>query len=495
VLVDALLDTTGRFGSSPAVADPTRRLTYRRLTASAAAMGEIIAAQTDCPRVGIMLPASAAFPVVFFGALWAGRTAVPLNFLLSAGELANIVADAGIDTVFGVHYFDKLLGGLPVRSVALEDLPLKRKVVWSTLRRWPAPPEVTPDDTAVLLYTSGTSGAPKGVELTHANLRRNCDACIEAARIRHDHTLLNILPPFHVFGLTANVLVPVVLGASAYAIPRFGPAAAVRAIAEQKISIVMAIPSMYAAMMRARSVPEDAFSSIYLAISGGEPLPNAVAEGFEQRFGVKLLQGYGLTETSPVLSLCTRQAHRDGSVGRFLPGIEGRIVNDQDHPLPAGRAGEIQVRGHCVMKDYYNRPDETAAVIDADGWFRTGDVGHLDQDGFLYITGRKKEMIIVGGENVSPREIEDVLIEHPAVAEAAVIGAADASRGEVPIAFVILAEDADRGAVSEQALRAYARGRLAGHKVPRRIHFVEDLPRGPTGKVLKRKLRESRVSE
>ena len=232
MLVDALLETTARFGSSPAVTDHTRRLTYRRLTASAATMRGIVNTHTDCPRVGVMLPASAAFPVVLFGALWASRTVLPLNFLLTGEELSQIIADAGIDTVFSVHYFDKLLGQLPLRSVALEDLALKRKVLFSMLRPTPAPPQVKPSDTAVLLYTSGTSGAPKGVELTQANLRSNCDACIQAARMTHDHTLLNILPPFHVFGLTANVLVPVVLGAGVYAIPRFQPAAVVKAIAQ-----------------------------------------------------------------------------------------------------------------------------------------------------------------------------------------------------------------------------------------------------------------------
>ncbi|HUU81896.1 MAG TPA: AMP-binding protein [Phycisphaerae bacterium] len=490
MLVDALLETTDRFGSSPAVADPTRRLTYRRLTAGAAAMRGIVDAHTDCPRVGIMLPASAAFPVALFGALWAGRTVVPLNFLLSPGELRDIVTDAGIDTIYSVHHFDKLLAELPARGVALEDLPLKRKVLFSMLRPTPPPPPVTPSDTAVLLYTSGTSGSPKGVELTHHNLRRNCDACIEAARMTHDHTLLNMLPPFHVFGLTANVLVPIVLGASVYAMPRFQPAAAVKTITQEKISIVMAIPSMYAAMVRVKSAPDDALSSIYLAISGGEPLSETLARQFEQRYGVKLLQGYGLTETSPVLSLCAPHAWRDGSVGRLIPGTECRIVGDDDRELSAGNDGEIQVRGHCVMKGYYRRPDETATVIDADGWLRTGDVGRLDEDGFLYLTGRKKEMIIVSGENVSPREIEEVLVEHLLVAEAAVIGVADTSRGEVPVAFVILTQDADNEPDIDQSLRIHVRRRLAGHKVPRRIHLVGDLPRGPTGKVLKRKLKE-----
>ena len=489
MLVDALLEAAARRGRSLAVADTTRRLNYGQLCALAAALRDTVSRQTDCPRVGIMLPASAGFAATLFGTLWAGRVAVPLNFLLSPDELAGVVADAGIDTVFAIHHFDKLLEQLPVKHIALEDLPLKRRALWWMLRRKPPAPVVSPSDTAVLLYTSGTSSAPKGVELTGHNLRSNCDACIEAARIDFAHRLLNILPPFHVFGLTANVLVPVVLGASAYSIPRFQPAAAIRAIQQERISIVMAVPSMYAAMLRSKDAPNDALASIYMAISGGEPLPEAVAQGFADRFGVKLLQGYGLTETSPVLSLCTPHAWRDGSVGRPILGVECRIVDDQDRPVLADAAGEIQVRGHCVMKGYHGLPEETSAVMTADGWFRTGDIGHLDADGFLYITGRKKEMIIVGGENVVPREIEGVLLNHPAVTSAAVIGAPDVSRGEVPVAFVILTSP---DAVTEQELRSFVRGRLAGHKVPRRVYIVDELPMGPTGKVLKRKLNELR---
>ncbi|MCP4251706.1 MAG: long-chain fatty acid--CoA ligase [bacterium] len=488
MLVEALLESARRFGRSPAVADATRRWNYRQLATVASAVRGIVKRQAAGQRVGIMLPACAAFPAVFFGVLWAGKTAVPLNFLLSAEELARIVKDAGLEVVYSVRHFRDLLSKLPIRGVFLEDLPLKRGVVLAKLRPRPKPPRVKPDDTAVILYTSGTSGDPKGVELTYANLRSNCDACIEAARMNHDQTFLNVLPPFHVFGLTGNVLVPVVLGAGVFAIPRFHPSAALEAIQQERVSIVLAIPSMYSAMLRQKSAPADALASVELAMSGGEPLPPDLATGFVERFGVTLHQGYGLTETSPVISLCAPHSPRDGSVGRIVPGFECRIADDDDVPLAAGCDGEIQVRGPCVMKGYYRRPDETAAVIDAEGWFRTGDVGRLDEDGFLLITGRKKEMIIVGGENVFPGEIEAVLTSHPAVAEAAVIGTVHGTRGEVPVAFVTLIDAVGTESPDEQSLRAYARRHLAGYKVPREIRISDDLPRGPTGKIQKRKL-------
>jgi long-chain acyl-CoA synthetase len=298
---------------------------------------------------------------------------------------------------------------------------------------------------------------------------------------------LNILPPFHVFGLTANVLVPVFLGATVYAIPRFNPVAAVKVIEDHRISVLLAIPSMYAAILRTKSSKPEAFRSIYIAISGGEPLADRVREGFESRFGVTLRQGYGLTETSPVVSACTPRDYKPGTVGKPIRHVEIRIVGADGSDLPAGQDGEIYVRSPGVMKGYYKRPEETRKVIDADGWFRTGDIGRFDADGFLSITGRAKEMLIIGGENVFPREIESVLENHEAVLQAAVIGMADGLRGEVPVAFVIPKKDAQ---VSGEELRNFARKSLASHKTPRRVEVREDLPVGPTGKILKRKLRE-----
>ena len=485
MLVDALVASTNRSSSSPAVADPRMRLSYGRLATLAMVLRGVIVDQTRRDRVGIMLPASAGFAATVFGALWCRKTAVPLNFLLSVAELRKIVLDAELDLILSIHHFDELLAQLPVRSLALEDIGLKRKILFSLLRRRPATPDVRPDELAVLLYTSGTDGDPKGVELTYANLRSNCDDCIATARMTPEHRFLNMLPPFHVFGLTANVLVPVVLGASVYCLPRFQPVAVVEAVAREKPSILMAIPSMYAALLRMKTVPADTYSGLYLAISGGEPLPESVAAGFRERFGVELLQGYGLSETSPVVSLSLPDGNRPGAVGRPIRNIQIRIADDLGRELPPGSDGEILVKGPGVMKGYHNRQYLTAQVM-ADGWFRTGDIGRLDAEGFLWITGRKKEMLIVGGENVFPREIENVLLEHPAVAEAAVIGEPDPLRGEVPVAFVVCREGAT---ATEADLRGFAREHLAGHKVPRTIRIVPDLPRGPTGKVLKRSLR------
>ncbi len=487
MLVDALLETARRQPRTLAVSDGTRELNYRQLATLAGVFRNVASRETSLDRIGIILPASAAFPAVLFGTLWAGKIAIPLNFLLRDEELIHVVRDSGMDTILTVRPFQELVSKLPARVVYLEDLGLKYKMLVAMLRCYPKLPTVQSRDTAVILYTSGTSARPKGVELSYGNLHSNCVDSIASLKVDPRQRFLNILPPFHVFGLTANVLVPTFIGATVFAIPRFSPVAAVHAVHEHRITILLAIPSMYAAILRTKSSKAESFSSIYLAISGGEPLPEKVREGFEKRFGVTLRQGYGLTETSPVVSACTYDLYREGTVGKPIRNVSVRIVDAEGVELPQGQDGEILVRGPGVMKGYYKQPEETRKIIDADGWLHTGDIGRFDTDGFLSITGRAKEMLIIGGENVFPREIEAVLEGHEDVLQAAVIGIEDGLRGEVPVAFVIPRKEAE---ITEEELRNFARKSLAGHKTPRRIEIHEDLPVGPTGKILKRKLRE-----
>jgi len=487
MLVELLRDAARRRGSVLAVSDQLATLSYRRLRAFARAMRDLVLRSTEAERVGLLLPASSLFSGCFFGVLWSGKTAVPLNFLLSGAELARLVNIAELDVVITVRPFHELAEALPCRVIYLEDLNLKRRIVFAMLRPAPALPKVAPDDTAVLLFTSGTAAEPKGVELTQRNLTSNCHDCIATARMQPDHRFLNCLPPFHIFGLLANVIAPVALGASVYCVPRFQPQAVARALKEHGISIFMAIPSMYRALLRLKAEGDGCMQSVFLAVSGGEPLPDAVFDEVRDRFGIELLQGYGLTETSPVCTLETPWARKRGTIGKPVRNVDVRIVDPDGRDVTVGEDGEIWIKGPNVMKGYFRRPEDTRAAITPDGWFRTGDGAQFDNEGFLTITGRLKDLIIIGGENVQPREIEDVLESHPAVAEAAVVGMPDASRGEVAIAFVIPAAGAT---VDEMELRTLARDRLAGYKVPKQIRVVDDLPRSPIGKVLKRKLRE-----
>ncbi len=485
MLVNVLLESCRRFPDKIAVDDGTSVLSYKRLTLLASVLRDVIRRESRCPRIGIMLPASAMFPATLFGTLWASRVAVPLNFLLAPDELTKVVEDAGLDLIVTTRRLEKVSAALPARSIFLEELSLKRRAMFAMLWRRPAPPETDPNETAVILYTSGTTAEPKGVELTQSNLYRNAFDAIHLLDMNAKQRFLNVLPPFHVFGLTGAVIVPIAVGASVFAIPRFSPVAVIKTVPAKQISVMMAIPSMYAALLKSKSAKAETFRSVSLAMSGGEPLSESVRAGFEERFGVTLRQGYGLTETSPIVTACSVANHRVGTVGRPIRNTEVRLIDSDGRDVPVGGDGEILVRGPGVMKGYYNKPEETKRVIDADGWFHTGDIGRFDHDGYLAITGRLKEMLIIGGENVFPREIESVLESFDGVLQAAVIGVPDDLRGEAPVAFVIAAEDAE---VSEQALRSHAKRLLAGFKVPKRIVIRDDLPIGPTGKILKRHL-------
>jgi long-chain acyl-CoA synthetase len=478
VIVETLLESAGRFPSRNAVTDPTRTLTFADLARFSDVMRRQVEKATSAPHVGILMPSTCAFAGTFFGTLWAGRTVVPLNFLLQPAELAAVVRDAELDVVFAIKYFRELAEALPVKVIYIEDLPLKREMILQRVRSHPPAPSVAPDDTAVLLYTSGTSGKPKGVCQTYGNLK---------AQLKTEHTFLGVLPLFHSFGLTAMLLIPVRLGAPVIYIPRFQPNAVIDAIREQRASVTIMIASMYTAMLRTKKGGPDDFKSIEFAISGGEALAPQTFEQFRERFGVEILQGYGMSEAAPVVSLNAPWAHKRGSVGQAIPGVTVAAHSDDGRLLPPGEVGELWVTGPIVMKGYYKKPEETSAVLTPDGWYKSGDMGHVDAEGYITITGRKKEMIIVGGENVYPREIEVALEEHPAVNESAAIGQMDPSRGEVVVAFVTLHEGAT---VDEIALREHCRQHLAGYKVPRKIIISTDLPRGPTGKILKRKLAE-----
>ncbi len=460
-----------------AVADQSLQLSYAAFAAVSAGLAGQIAAATKRARVGVLAPTSAACAVGLFACWRAGKVPVPLNFLLSAEELGRVIADAGLDLVVTIEHFAEGL-----RAAGRNVLVLNAQTM--VPGRMPAPPAAQ-GDVAVVIYTSGTSGDPKGVVLSYDNIVSNARSCIEHARMDPDQVFFSVIPQFHSFGFTAMTVVPLLLGATVWYQPRFSPLAILNTIAEKQVTIFMAVASMYAALARVKQAPEGALASLHLAISGGEPLMSSVAGAFQQRFGVEIMEGYGQTETSPVVAFNLPWKQRRGSVGVALPGVEVWAQGTRGERLAAGQDGELLIRGHCVMQGYLNKPDATAAVLH-DKVLRTGDVGHVDPEGFVFITGRAKEMLIIGGENVFPREIESVLLEHPAVSEAAVIGVRDALRGELPVAFAILKEGAEATPVE---LREFCRSKLAGYKVPREVHIEPDLPRGPTGKILKRSLK------
>ncbi len=468
--------------------------TWKRieLIVAACLVADEIDRRTSEKMVGVMLPTSGAFGVVALACWMTGRTIVPLNYLLKKDDIEFLIEDSGIDYVVTSKRLLNFLGFTPdnARFECMEDMDLGGVPE-------PRIPAFTDDsETAVILYTSGTSGKPKGVVLTHGNLKANVKQCIEHAGWDECSTMVGVLPQFHSFGLTVLTVLPMMLGSKVVYTARFVPGKIAELIKEHKPVAFIGIPSMYAALARVKDASPADFRSLELAISGGEPLPSEVAEAFEKRFGIRITEGYGLTETAPVSNICMPHYFAERSVGKPVPRLEQRIVGfegaDEGRTMPTGKEGEIRMRGPNVMPGYYKRPEETAAAFDDQGFFRTGDVGKFDEQGRLYITGRIKEMMIVGGENVFPREIEEVLLRHPAIAACGVVGKPDGVRGEVPVAYVERNDDEPFDAAE---IRSWLRERIAGYKVPKEITVVDELPRGPTGKVTRRELMKRAAEE
>ncbi len=470
---------------SRAVVDDTR--TYRRIDLLVAALNlaGVIESRTHTQTVGVLLPTGGGFLVAAVAGWIAGKTVVPLNYLLKEGELRYVIDDCGTDTVLTAQGMLDYLKFEPVvkNLLRVEQQPLRSVPP----PRWPA--GARDEDLAVLLYTSGTSGRPKGVMLTHGNLCANIAQVSERASFGRRDTLLGVLPQFHSFGLTVLSLVPLTVGCKVVYTARFVPHKIIKLLREHRPTALIAIPSMYGALMSVKDGGPDDFASLRFVVSGGEPLPESVSRGFRARFGVTINEGYGLTETSPVTNWCIPSQFRAGSVGPALRGIDQTIVNlETGADACAGGEGEVRVSGPNIMRGYFGLDEETRAAFDERGRFRTGDIGKLDGDGHLYITGRLKEMLIVGGENVFPREIEEVLCTYPGVTGAGVVGESDPVRGEVPVAFIEM-DEAGRGSFNEAAVIAHCKASLAGYKVPRDVRLLDSLPRNPTGKIMRRELK------
>ena len=489
-LASNLVRTAARHADRPAVRLNDMIMTFQDLdTASARVAGHLRERGLQPgDRVGIMLPNQPAFAIVYFGVLRTGCVVVPMNPLLKAREVAHYLGDSGARLIFASSAFanEARKGAEAANADLIEVDPADFAGVVAS---WPAAYDVverTPDDTAVILYTSGTTGQPKGAELTHNNLARNTEAvCVDLLRLVPDDVVFGGLPLFHSFGQTVTLNAIAGSGACLTLLPRFDPGEALHLLARHRATVFAGVPTMYSALLNHPDRASFDLSSLRLAVSGGAAMPVEVLRGFEDAFGCIVLEGYGLSETSPVASFNHPDSERKpGTIGIPIRGVEMKVVDDAGREVPQGQVGEIAIRGHNIMKGYWRKPEATAAAI-PDGWFRTGDMGKVDDDGYFSIVDRKKDLIIRGGYNVYPREIEEVLYEHPAVAEAAVIGLPHAQLGEEVGAAVALKPGAT---VTPEELRDFVKDQVAAYKYPRRVWFVEALPKGPTNKILKREI-------
>jgi long-chain acyl-CoA synthetase len=490
-LAQLLTATAAEHADRPALKLDDSVLNYAVLNEAATRVAGLLKKQGVEPgdRVGIMLPNVPYFGAVYYGVLRAGGVVVPMNVLLKGRETGFYLKDSGAKVIFAWHDFGEA-AQTGAEEAGAELILVKPGEFEKLVLESPRAEEDEPregSDTAVILYTSGTTGTPKGAELTHDNLRENCTVTARTlVQITEEDMILGALPLFHSFGQTCGLNAAVANGACLTLIPRFDPSKALDIIGRDKVTVLEGVPTMYHAMLNAGNKDTADVSSLRVCVSGGSAMPVEVMKSFEKQFDCIILEGYGLSETSPVASFNHPDKERKpGSIGTPIEGVEMKVVDEEGGDVEQGGVGEIVIRGHNVMKGYWGREDATAEVF-RDGWFATGDMATIDEDGYFFIVDRKKDMIIRGGYNVYPREIEEVLYEHPAVSEVAVIGVPDDSLGEEVAAMVVLKDGAE---ASEDDIRAYAKDRVAAYKYPRKIWFSDELPKGPTGKILKREIK------
>jgi long-chain acyl-CoA synthetase len=488
-LAQILADSATRAPERVAIKLDDFELSYALLEEAAMRVAGLLHARGIEPgdRVALMVPNVPQFAAIYYGILRVGAIVIPLNVLNRRREVEFFLRDSGAKLLFVWHDFcpeaepaaaDAGSDCIAVDMQAFTQMLFQQEPLTELLER-------DRIDTAVMLYTSGTTGTPKGAELSHANLRENCDVCVDLFELEDHTVVLGALPLFHAFGQTCALNTCVLAGGTLTLIPRFDGSKALEIVERDRVTVFEGVPTMYGAMLHAPGRDQYDLSSLQLCASGGAAMPVELMRSFEAAFDCKILEGYGLSETSPVASFNHPDRERKpGSIGTPIRGVEMKIVDENDRELPGGEIGEIVIRGHDVMKGYWGRPDATVAAI-RDGWFHSGDLGRIDDDGYFFIVDRKKDMIIRNGFNVYPREIEEVLYAHPGVREAAVIGIPDDQLGEEIGAAISLKEG---DPTTPEELREFVKQQVAAYKYPRRIWIVDELPKGPTGKILKREI-------
>ncbi len=507
ILEDSARDQPGK----EAVVYGDIRLNYGQLNALASQVANGLKARgiRKGDKVALTCPNLPYFPIVYLGILKAGATMVPLSVLLRPREIQYHLSDSeavlyicfegtpempmGKSGHEGFEQVETCKEFLIIPTIPGADSPMPGvKTLNDLIHNQPMTFETVqcrPDDTAIVIYTSGTTGRPKGAELTHSNLLMNCMVSSRLFEFQPDDRTLIVLPMFHSFGVSM-MNSTLLNGGTMVLLPRFDTATVLHIFVKERVSIFGGVPTMYWELLNYQNAAVDFVKireRLRLCISGGASLPVEVLRGFEEKYQVKILEGYGLSETSPTATFNRPDRERKvGSIGLPIWGVEVKVVDDEMNDLPVGKEGEIVIRGHNVMKGYYKR-DEANEEAFKGGWFHSGDIGKMDAEGYFYIVDRKKDMIIRGGFNVYPREVEEVLMTHPDVSLVAVIGVPSEVHGEEVKAYVVPQTGAKP---APEALIAWSKENMAAYKYPRMIEIVSSLPLGPTGKILKRELKD-----
>ncbi|MBS1678367.1 MAG: long-chain fatty acid--CoA ligase [Actinobacteria bacterium] len=482
--------SAARDAAAPALRLGGRTLTFGDLDDGSARVATLLREHGLRPgdRVGVMLPNVLEFPLAYYGVLRAGGIVVPMNVLLKRREIAFYLEDSGAKLILAWHGFagEAREGAADAGAELITVEPEQFAATLAALEPTTETAAVDDEDTAVILYTSGTTGKPKGAELSHVNLLRNCEVNARTnTTVGQGDVVLGALPLFHSFGQTVSMNASVLVGATLTLVPKFDPGEALETMARDHVTHFYGVPTMYGALLHHPDAGSYDLSSLRVCMTGGSSMPVEVLRGFEDAFGTIVLEGYGLSETSPVA--CCNHPGRErkaGSIGTPIEGVEMQVLDEDGAAVPQGEVGEIVIRGHNVMKGYWERPEATAEAMRGD-WFHSGDLGRVDEDGYFYVVDRKKDMIIRGGYNVYPREVEELLYEHPAIREAAVVAVPHPEWGEEVGAAVVLEPGAE---VAPEEISAWVRERIAAYKYPRLVWFMDALPKGPTGKILKREI-------
>ncbi|WP_404458738.1 long-chain-fatty-acid--CoA ligase [Oceanobacillus kapialis] len=457
-------------------------------------------------HVALIVGNSPYYVISLYGALRLGLVVIPINPMYTANELSYILHNGDVKAIITMDIMLEKLASIDqdlpsvkhyivcasgaTSSGQDEKLQSKIKAFTELIGNGKADfngPMLSDQDTAIILYTSGTTGKPKGAVLSHQNIYSNAKDVADYLQINGNDRMIAALPMFHVFCLTVALNAPLMNGGTILILPKFSPADVLRVANNQEATVFAGVPTMYNYLLQAVKGEKPKFGNVRLCISGGAAMPVSLLKAFEDTFQIRLSEGYGLSEASPVTCFNPIDRPRKaGSIGTSIWNVENKVVNMLGEEVETGEVGELIVRGPNVMKGYYKLPEETEVAL-KDGWLYTGDMARVDEDGYFYIVDRKKDMILVGGYNVYPREVEEVLYTHPSVIEVAVIGEPHPESGESVTCFAVI----DDPEITEQVLRDYCKGHLVAYKIPTRIEFLEELPKNTTGKILRRRLKSS----